>query len=1084
MLAAVTLPSGIPPAQLPTLAVIPGAHAADPVAPPGTADSADSAPATGPTAPTACLPPASQSAPAPAKPRRRGGWRERCQGRGGNAQPPSLFLWNARGVMARPAKGEVGVKLAELAQWMAVHKPGLVCVTESHLDDSFLDGELVVPGYQPPFRCDRNLAVSVKRKKRSGGVLVYAEEGRAVTLVSTAANSGFEGIALRDDTAGLLYAFIYRSGGNIPELTDWLTQQAAQADPGRKPAYPLVVTGDLNMDTRKPQPQPWPLHAFLRAQPGLEQRIRFPTRYTYAKDGTKSGTGSTIDHFWSSFPCRCRPIRSFGGGYPSDHIGVSIFHNRSGKRPATRTRTQWIRRWHKSSPQAIADQVRSHMQRGMASTAGTAGAVTKAWGAAWAHITKKVVPATKCKQRPCKTRLHWISAATKGLMRGRNSLRKRLDRVSKRTPRDEDRVRAAAAAYDTAKKEAAHAFRREQREDLRQQWAKAGPSALGSERWRVFNRWRGKTSQPRPEPGCSANKVNECFLNKVSQIRHKLQGAPPPQIHRKAQKRTLSAMPKVTSEEVLRNLARAKATTSAAAFDTVPHALLIHKLRDCHGVQGQPLALLAHYFEGRRQCVRLSGGRLSSWGLVPSGVAQGAVLSPLLYTLHTSDIEQQVTQAKVVQFADDVTLVARGPTISDAKRSMNAALQEYHRWAISNGILPEPTKTQLLLSASPAKLRRAADVVCAMASVDIPPAETMRVLGAVLDPQVTWEPHAAAAASRTRRAALAVWRAARFLPRPDRARLMEMLALPYLDYAQLPMVHAAASSLTAQRRAYNFTARIAAAQKHSRPALAKLRWPCYERRRAAQRAAEVSALWHSQEPRRLRALLPGSPDDQIVSRRARLPPQPVRTAFGQKCLAHWGPVVLSQITDGTVFNGLPEPSAQPPAPKRAEKTQPQAPSDEHQAQRAAYQAEAMADHGAHYEVTLPCSHQPITVGSGLWQTVTLPVRPRQTQPPLRPEEVMAACRGSAAFRSLFPELSNPTAAETGRRVFVWGDGSASEGRAGYGVYYGASNPRNTAARCEGHQTNNRAELSALLHCLRNDPRPLLFVTDSKYVRDG
>ncbi|KAI0337718.1 ribonuclease H-like protein [Trametopsis cervina] len=55
--------------------------------------------------------------------------------------------------------------------------------------------------------------------------------------------------------------------------------------------------------------------------------------------------------------------------------------------------------------------------------------------------------------------------------------------------------------------------------------------------------------------------------------------------------------------------------------------------------------------------------------------------------------------------------------------------------------------------------------------------------------------------------------------------------------------------------------------------------------------------------------------------------------------------------------------------------------------------------------------------------------------------------------------------------------------AGVGVYWGLGDPRNIAERCPGVQTNNRAELIAIIRVLETDPvdyTPLIIRTDSKY----
>ncbi|TFK41995.1 ribonuclease H-like domain-containing protein [Crucibulum laeve] len=80
--------------------------------------------------------------------------------------------------------------------------------------------------------------------------------------------------------------------------------------------------------------------------------------------------------------------------------------------------------------------------------------------------------------------------------------------------------------------------------------------------------------------------------------------------------------------------------------------------------------------------------------------------------------------------------------------------------------------------------------------------------------------------------------------------------------------------------------------------------------------------------------------------------------------------------------------------------------------------------------------------------------------------------------------------ETGWDV-VYSDGACKgNGKvgsmAGIGVWWGPSDARNIAERCPGDQTNNRAELIAIVRVLETTPhskKKLLIKTDSKYSRD-
>ncbi|KAG8879368.1 hypothetical protein FRB97_009670 [Tulasnella sp. 331] len=59
-----------------------------------------------------------------------------------------------------------------------------------------------------------------------------------------------------------------------------------------------------------------------------------------------------------------------------------------------------------------------------------------------------------------------------------------------------------------------------------------------------------------------------------------------------------------------------------------------------------------------------------------------------------------------------------------------------------------------------------------------------------------------------------------------------------------------------------------------------------------------------------------------------------------------------------------------------------------------------------------------------------------------------------------------------------------DAKAGIGVWYGPNDPRNLSERCPGDQTNNRAELIAIIRCIETeqDPSvPLIIKTDSQYA---
>lgn len=115
------------------------------------------------------------------------------------------------------------------------------------------------------------------------------------------------------------------------------------------------------------------------------------------------------------------------------------------------------------------------------------------------------------------------------------------------------------------------------------------------------------------------------------------------------------------------------------AFDTVPHRRLIHKVEH-FGISPAVCTWITSFLTGRFQKVVIAG-ESSTWLPVTSGIPQGSVLGPLLFSLYINDIHYGLTQGtKVNLFADD-SIIYREIKSRDDCRILQSDLHVLTEWS-------------------------------------------------------------------------------------------------------------------------------------------------------------------------------------------------------------------------------------------------------------------------------------------------------------------------------------------------------------------------------------------------------------------
>ena len=96
----------------------------------------------------------------------------------------------------------------------------------------------------------------------------------------------------------------------------------------------------------------------------------------------------------------------------------------------------------------------------------------------------------------------------------------------------------------------------------------------------------------------------------------------------------------------------------SAAFDTIDHGVLLNCLTSWFGLGGVVLDWFSSYLAGRVQSVKV-GDILSNPAELVSGVPQGSVLGPILFSLYTTPLSKVISAYEKISYhfyADDTQL--------------------------------------------------------------------------------------------------------------------------------------------------------------------------------------------------------------------------------------------------------------------------------------------------------------------------------------------------------------------------------------------------------------------------------------------
>lgn len=215
------------------------------------------------------------------------------------------------------------------------------------------------------------------------------------------------------------------------------------------------------------------------------------------------------------------------------------------------------------------------------------------------------------------------------------------------------------------------------------------------------------------------------------------------------------------------------------AFDTVSYNILCRKLATQFNFANHSVNLIKSYLKSRFQTV-FNNGTYSEFASIKSGVPQGSILGPLLFSLYINDLADVVTNCKIHLFADDVQLYydCSKNSAAEISLSINSDLRKIQEWAYHNMLKLNSRKTNaLFISCSSFHETLKPTLILNQETVEY--VESAASLGIRVQSNFEWDKYAMSQCGKIYACLRSLYSTSQFLKCETKVKLFKSLILPH-----------------------------------------------------------------------------------------------------------------------------------------------------------------------------------------------------------------------------------------------------------------------------------------------------------------
>lgn len=219
------------------------------------------------------------------------------------------------------------------------------------------------------------------------------------------------------------------------------------------------------------------------------------------------------------------------------------------------------------------------------------------------------------------------------------------------------------------------------------------------------------------------------------------------------------------------------------AFDRIDHSILCRKLKTQFNFSSAACNLVYSYLSNRDMCVRI-GDDLSDKQSIHSGVPQGSVLGPILFTFYINDITTVIKHSRPHQFADDLQIYKASKldddSLSVAVSEINVDVSSILEWSFINRLDLNAEKSQAIVVYNSSINNVLKPIL--LNGILIPYVDKVNNLGLIMNSKFTWDDHIAFVCSKVYGMLRKLSSISEFMPRALKRKLIISLVVPHFLY--------------------------------------------------------------------------------------------------------------------------------------------------------------------------------------------------------------------------------------------------------------------------------------------------------------